>query len=269
MMEFAVDHADLVFDVGVHGGEDTAYYLHKGYRVIGIEANPILAAELQKKFTGFIASGQLELLNVGIATEDGEGEFWICDDVSEWSSFHREIASRGGARHHRISIPTTKFSRLLTRYARPHYIKVDIEGNDDLCVHSLTENNKPKYLSYEMPLDNGERDLNFLREIGYTRFKIVSQVTRTQPFAPTTMLAAHLPDNIRNKLHTVLRLCRGVDRDHEWKFEFGSSGGFGELTPGPWQDHGAAVQTWTFLHRLNKSRSLNGLGDWYDVHAAC
>ena len=34
----------LVYDVGVHRGDDTAYYLHKGFRVVGVEANPAMAA---------------------------------------------------------------------------------------------------------------------------------------------------------------------------------------------------------------------------------
>lgn len=33
-------HPALVIDVGMHNGDDTAYYLHRGYRVVAIEANP-------------------------------------------------------------------------------------------------------------------------------------------------------------------------------------------------------------------------------------
>ena len=35
---------NLVFDIGLNNGDDTAYYLHLGYRVIGVEANPLLVA---------------------------------------------------------------------------------------------------------------------------------------------------------------------------------------------------------------------------------
>jgi FkbM family methyltransferase len=263
----AVDQAQLVYDVGVHRGEDTEYYLHKGFRVVGVEANPLLVEELRKKFAAEILDGRLTIVHAGISTACGEAEFWICDDISEWSSFHREIAARDGARHHSIRIPTIKFESLLEQYGTPHYLKIDIEGNDDLCVHALSAWNKPKYLSYEMPLRDGIRDLSFLKEIGYTRFKIVSQVTRTQPFAPVSLIAAQLPNRFRNKLHKTIRRWRGLDKDGAWRFAFGSSGGFGGLTPGPWRSHKSAVRTWTFLHRLNENYALNGLGDWYDVHA--
>ena len=36
---------DLIYDVGMHNGSDTAYYLHKGFRVLAIEANPVLAKQ--------------------------------------------------------------------------------------------------------------------------------------------------------------------------------------------------------------------------------
>ena len=45
---------DLIFDVGLHHGDDAAYYLSKGFRVVGIEANPQLAERCGRK-------GELEL----------------------------------------------------------------------------------------------------------------------------------------------------------------------------------------------------------------
>jgi hypothetical protein len=31
-------HPDLIFDVGFHRGEDTDFYLKKGFRVVAVEA---------------------------------------------------------------------------------------------------------------------------------------------------------------------------------------------------------------------------------------
>ena len=41
---------DLIYDVGMHQGEDTDYYLKKGFRVIAFEAEPNLVASCQKRF---------------------------------------------------------------------------------------------------------------------------------------------------------------------------------------------------------------------------
>ena len=62
----------LVFDVGMHRGEDTAYYLHKGFRVVGVEANPAMAGHLRSRFRLEIASGALQLLEIGVAEIEGE-----------------------------------------------------------------------------------------------------------------------------------------------------------------------------------------------------
>lgn len=34
---------DLVYDVGMHNGDDTAFYVSQGYRVVAIEADPAQA----------------------------------------------------------------------------------------------------------------------------------------------------------------------------------------------------------------------------------
>ena len=33
----------IIFDIGMHCGEDTDFYLKKGFTVVGVEANPELA----------------------------------------------------------------------------------------------------------------------------------------------------------------------------------------------------------------------------------
>ena len=37
-----VKRADLIYDVGFHQGEDTAFYLKKGFLVVAFEAHPRL-----------------------------------------------------------------------------------------------------------------------------------------------------------------------------------------------------------------------------------
>ena len=38
---------NLIFDIGFHKGEDTLFYLLKGYRVIAVDADPNLINEWQ------------------------------------------------------------------------------------------------------------------------------------------------------------------------------------------------------------------------------
>ena len=62
----SADAGKLIFDVGFHNGDVTAYYLCRGHRVVAIEANPVLAEEGRRKFHAEIESGRLTLVNYGL-----------------------------------------------------------------------------------------------------------------------------------------------------------------------------------------------------------
>lgn len=50
---------DLVFDVGLYNGDDTAYYLYRGFRVVAVEANPYYASRARQRFAPEINAGRL------------------------------------------------------------------------------------------------------------------------------------------------------------------------------------------------------------------
>jgi hypothetical protein len=55
-------HRDLVYDVGMSRGEDTEFYLKKGYRVVGFEADPLLLDRCRRRFATALAGGQLNIV---------------------------------------------------------------------------------------------------------------------------------------------------------------------------------------------------------------
>ncbi len=135
--------SDLIYDVGMNNGDDTAYYLHKGYRVVAIEAHPVQARKAAERFENDVAEGRLTILNIAVSEEEAELPFWVCESVSEWSSFDRKIASRQGAPHRRITVHGKRFSDILKMHGVPYYLKVDIEGSDLLCVRALSAHDLP------------------------------------------------------------------------------------------------------------------------------
>ena len=167
--------ADTIYDVGMHEGQDTAFYLKKGFRVIAIEANPALVAAARRRFAPFLASGQLTLLNVGIVAEDSGKtlEFFVNDRISEWSSFDRELAARNGSPVHVVSVPTRTLAAIVAGYGPAYYVKIDIEGHDAIALRSLLEvEPRPPYVSVE----NGNQGmLGMLVAAGYDAFKYVQQ----------------------------------------------------------------------------------------------
>jgi hypothetical protein len=63
--------SDLIFDVGMHKGQDTAFYLAKGFRVVAIEANLSLVRWARFRFRREIKRGQLKILNIGVGEKEG------------------------------------------------------------------------------------------------------------------------------------------------------------------------------------------------------
>ena len=258
---------DLIYDVGVNDGSDTAFYLSRGFRVVGIECNPVMVEELRGRFAREIAEGTLVLLNVGVASDNGEMEFWVSDQ-HEWSSFDRSIASRNGTPHRAVTVRTRRFGEILAEQGVPFFCKIDIEGHDRLCLEGMTPETAPRYLSIEMNHRSGDSDIELLRALGYQRFKIISQATLAQPIRSLTTLGYALPKRWGGLLQRMSRSLLGVPRLDGWEFKHGSSGAFAEDTPGPWHDANWALERWKFLHDLDSRYAAKGLGDWFDVHAA-
>src|SRR2546422_1355163 len=70
---------DLVFDIGVNNGDDTAHYLRRGFRVVGVDANPAMIASCEQRFAAEIRAGRLVLVNAGLAAEEGVASFFVSE----------------------------------------------------------------------------------------------------------------------------------------------------------------------------------------------
>jgi FkbM family methyltransferase len=257
---------EWIYDVGVNDGADSAYYLFRGYRVLGIEASPILAGRLKERFSKEIQEGRYTLLEVGIADQAGSGEFWM-SDVTEWSSFNKAIASRNNTPHKAVQVPIRTFASVVDEFGVPFYCKVDIEGNDKYCLTGLTEQTAPRYFSIEMSHKDGGDQLDLLHHLGYRHFKIISQATRAPAMPLVTRLYGTIPEYGRKALRFSLKNTLGVSSHKGWKFRYGSSGSFGEDTPGKWQSLKDAKALWLTLKEIDERSGRAGLGEWFDFHA--
>lgn len=281
---------DLIYDVGMNNGDDTAYYLNCGYRVVAIEANPLLCEQAARRFAKDISSGRLQILNVGIAGEAGKTEFWICDSHSEWSSFLRDVASRDGSAHHPVTIECERFGNILARYGVPYYLKVDIEGHDQFCINELTPLTLPRYISFENNKYSLEM-LEYCHRIGYRWFKLISQfnflpLQRTpDPMVQQLLDIERMLQNssLSARLMRVLRGGRKrLRKDYkslqvsalkmaDWTFVKGSSGPFGENTRGVWQTYEEILSTASYFRENFKEypslfHDIRDYSFWCDYH---
>ena len=270
---------DLIYDVGLHDGTDTAYYLEKGFRVLAIDANPLLTSQAQVRFRKEIAAGQLTVLNVGIGASEESLSFWINQAKNTQSSFDKDRAMRYGPCQD-VVVKCVPLSAIVDKYGVPYYLKTDIEGNDYLCINALVPGKLPKYISVEL---DPNRDLvRALHELGYDRFKVINQTSFTDS---TPIFRDEIGLRLLRKLGSRVPWFKGIlkspgissrlrkidfdsflDRfDH--KFPEGSSGPFGEETWGPWYSF-EEIRALIDAIRTRRAAGQVAPGTfWMDVHA--
>jgi FkbM family methyltransferase len=179
---------NLIYDVGMHEGEDTRYYIDRGFKVVGVEANPQLVANLRQKFAQHIADGRLRIVDRAIAPTNGKVELAINRVWSGLSSIDPAFIERNAALGYGsdyIEVEAVSFREIIEDFGMPYYLKIDIEGMDLLCVKALHYfPDRPKYLSLETAAtsggvadyDRGFAELAELWTLGYRSFKYIDQV---------------------------------------------------------------------------------------------
>ena len=267
-----------IFDIGFHLGRDTAYYLYRGYRVVAVEAAPDLVEDGRDRFKDAIDSGKLTLIHGAISDHSGEADFWISENP-EWHSLNPEFASRRASNCKPVKVPLITAADLFSRYGTPHYLKVDIEGNDRLCIDAIDPDHAPRYLSFEL---TNPDDVRATSAKGYDQFKLINQmgfaaVDSTKPLTISdrckTIVMA-MGDRCAPLRRAVLSLWRAAKQPDNgtaingWRFSPGSSGPFGEDTPGSWVSADEVIQAYMDYHDWHDRWRDPDKGCWFDVHAA-
>ena len=260
----------LIFDVGAHRGEDTRYYLEKGFRVVAVEAHPDLAAGLRSLFPAALASGQLQVAECAVAETPGTVEFYVNDRISEWGTIRPNWAERNSklkTTSRSIAVRSVTFAELLATYGVPYYLKVDIEGADLLCLEALLDSDdRPAYVSIESEKRSWDgllAEFDLFERLGYDRFQLVDQMHIDRQRHPATV-------------------AEGLASDRP--FAYGSSGLFGRDLPAEWVDRAAALERYRQIFRAYRifgdgslvrrlTRHIPFLGralvaPWFDTHAA-
>jgi FkbM family methyltransferase len=235
---------DLVFDIGANHGEDTAFYLSKGFQCIAVEANPLIASKLRERFAEPISMGMLTLLNIGVWNEAKTLTFYVNEHNDHWSSFDRGYGTRDGTSYHTLEVECILIDELLERYGVPRYMKIDVEGADRHILESLrTRTIVPPFISVE---EYGLKALDDLRAAGYEHFKFLPQSDKSWAVSPSPSLEGGYVD----------RQSNGRD-----------SGLFGLELPGAWMTYEQATTHFAKTIRDAGSTYVGFLGEWWDIHA--
>lgn len=267
----------LIFDVGMHKGEDSYFYLKKGFKVVGFEANPELVELCKKRFTEELKTGQLTIVEGAIVDENtssnGKISFYKNKNNSVWGTVLDNWAERNknfGAESEIIEVPTVNFSEYLRKFGIPYYLKIDIEGLDIVCLRALKDfSERPEYVSIEsdkVSFDELKNEFSIFNQLGYDKFKIINQ---------SRIKSQSEPKNS----------SEGAYLQHQ--FEPGSSGLFGKDLNGKWKSTKRSIKIYkriflgyrmfgdnsplkkTPIGRffMRSLRGLTGIPGWYDTHA--
>lgn len=239
---------NLIFDFGFHNGDDTEFYLLKGFRVVAVEANPGLVKKGMERFKREIKEGLLVLVNNAIWDSYGTRNFFIHPTKDEWSSCFQELAESDGSKAEILSVESTSLELLCSQFGVPRYLKVDIEGCDLSVARQISLlRDKPKFVSFETSKRDYAGLFAFLYVSGYSSFQLVNQSRNTLRPLPS---------------------INGEGQPIHYKFGEYSSGYFGEDLP---RDKRLSYEQ--ALERYIKYKELKvadnqelGLG-WLDLHA--
>lgn len=213
---------NLVYDVGLHRGEDTDFYLKKGFDVVAVEANPELIAQCKVRFQEAIACGRLRLIEGAVAPASAGEKVTFYRNYRKpvWGTIEDAWAERNAKRGYnseRIETHRVDIGKVFSSFGIPFYLKVDIEGVDRLVLESLKKfATRPRYVSIEAETANFAKlqaEVALLHDLGYTKFRPVQQQT-----IPGTMIRTKRLD--------------GSEMEHI--FEQEASGPFGEDIPQQW-----------------------------------
>jgi FkbM family methyltransferase len=241
-MEAHMITRDLIFDVGMFNGNDTQFYLDKGFRVVAVEADPDLAAEGRSRFANAISERRLTIVNRAIAAQPGTVTFYVNQVSKGWSSIDVAAASPRGTEVRKVEVEGVRFGDLLAELGIPYYVKCDIEGADSLVLAGLAgAAERPPYASVEC---HGLDNLVALKQMGYRSFKVINQTLHN---------AVALPDPPLEGRYVK------VER---W---LNSSGPFGRETAGDrWLPFDEAAEILATARRLCSYASV--MQGWFDCH---
>lgn len=268
---------NLIFDVGMHKGEDTKFYLAKGFNVVAFEANPELVEQSKNRFKNEIEEKRLIIIEGAIIGKDfnKKVKFYKNKTNTVWGTVLKQWAERNekeGALSEPIEVNAVNFAECLIKFGTPYYLKIDIEGMDVVCCESLLSvKEKPLYISIEsekVDFNKLVMEFNLFERLGYKSFNIIQQ------------------DNIKRQKE------RNPSKENEfidYNFSEGSSGLFGKDLPETWVNKQESLIKYKkifFLYKLFGDRSflkqnlftkyilkilrkLTGipLPGWYDTHA--
>jgi FkbM family methyltransferase len=240
----------------MYDASDTIYYLEEGYDVVAVEANPALVKRAEILLRKPLETDRLKIVNAAITKSNKDVRLTICgDDLGSSSTFSEKVASRFPLGDY--IVPGIRPEDIFERYGVPFYLKIDLEGADEICISALTPKTKPPYLSFEVE-DDVEQHIRHLAAIGFSRFKLINQCTFRE-----WSRRRNLRDRVKHRLLKAMGFAEPqYVRRRGRLFRLGASSG-----PVPWCSDGSWCSETDLVRKWAMVQGSERKNEWYDIHA--
>ncbi len=140
---------DLCFDVGANMGNRTAALIGLGAQVICVEPQPACVKKLRNRFR---KNPAVTVVETALGEKEGQGELYVCPQEPtistmsvEWRQAGRFAEMYKGTKA--VPVALTTLDRLIARYGRPVFCKIDVEGFEISVLKGLSQ--PITYISFE------------------------------------------------------------------------------------------------------------------------
>lgn len=169
--------ARVIYDLGANNGDDIPYYLKKAELVVAVEANPVLCEQMEQRYRAEIRGGRLRIENCVVAGEGSDPEvyFYLHKRHHVLGQFPQPVESVIND-YEKARLPSEPVKQLLCKFGSPYYIKIDLEGYDEVILREILQQGfRPPYISAE---STNIQIFALLAGLGeYKAFKLVEGAT--------------------------------------------------------------------------------------------
>ncbi len=162
---------DLCFDIGANLGNRTDVFLSIGAKVVAVEPQPSCVKELKKKYKN---NPNVIIVPKGLGSKISIMPLSICEKESTIATFSDKWKTGRFKKYswnETINVEITTLDILISKYGKPIFCKVDVEGFEGEVLRGLTS--PIKYLSFEFTkefFDDAIESMKYLISIGYSEF---------------------------------------------------------------------------------------------------
>jgi FkbM family methyltransferase len=178
----------LAFDIGSHVGDRISSFRRLGARVVALEPQPTCATVIRAIHGG---DEEVTLVQAACGAEEGILKLHINSAnptvTTASTDFVRAADGAGGWEGQVwdtvLDVPQTTLDALIAQFGRPDFVKIDVEGFEDVVLSGLSR--PVPALSFEFTTiqrDVADRCMERLAALGYRRFNVALGESQTMTF---------------------------------------------------------------------------------------